>query len=315
MTRPSPAELPVALFAYRRRDELAQTLAGLEQAGFRRITAFSEAPASEAEAPLVEQVRELLAAVRWADVELVEREEHLGLSGSIRSGLDQLFAREERVVVIEEDIAVAAEFGRYVAAALERYAGEERVAGITGHRMPFSRRWLRGHPYDAFMLPRFFGWGWASWGRAWPTFDRDGDRLLERLRSGSVRVEVGGADLAWMLRRTLVERSLIGGWDTECAASMLLNDQLFVCPAWNMVENQGLGTGTHPQSPRWTLRFEAEHRPADLDRLRWPPVAVNPRIAKGFRIFTENPRGWTLRRLVPRPLRNVARRLRGTYEL
>jgi hypothetical protein len=310
-----PGDVPVALFAYRRPAELAQTLGGLERAGFRRIIAFSEAPGSQAERPLVEEVRELLAGVSWAEVDVVERDEQLGLSRSIRRGLDEVFAREERAVVIEDDIAVAPEFGPYVAAALERYADEGRVAGITGHRMPFSRRWLRGHPYDAFMLPRFFGWGWASWRRAWRTFDFDRDRLLERFRSGSVRVEAGGADLAWMLRRTLVDRSLIGGWDVDCAANVLLNDQLFVCPTWNMVENRGLGTGTHPQSPRWTLRFEQEHRPADLDQVRWPPVEVAPRVAKGFQIFTENPRGWTLRRLVPRPLRNVARRMRRTYEL
>jgi hypothetical protein len=245
----------------------------------------------------------------------VERDEHLGLSRSIRAGLDEVFAREERAVVIEDDIAVAPEFGRFVATALDRYAGEERVAGVTGVREPFARRWLRGHPYDAFMLPRFLAWGWATWAPAWRTFDFDADRLLERLRGASVRPQSGGADLAWMFRRTFVERTQTGAWDVYCMANMLLNDQLFVCPTWNMVENVGLETGTHLQSTRWRQPFEPEYRPADLDRLRWPPPEVAPRIAKGFQILTENPQGWTLRRLVPRPVRNVARRIRRTYEV
>ena len=99
------------------------------------------------------------------------------------------------------------------------------------------------------------------------------------------------------------------------AASALVNGQLFVCPTWNMVENVGFGTGTHAPRPSWSLERDTEHRPSDLDRLRWPPVSVESRIAKGFQIFTENPRGWTVRRLLPRPARGLARRLRRTYEL
>ena len=315
MTVLSPADVAVALFAYRRPDELGRTLGALERAGFRRITAFSDAPESAEVAPLVEHVRELLAGVGWADVELVERETHLGLTRSIRTGLDELFAKEERAVVVEDDVLVASEFGRYVVAGLARYADEERVAGITGHRMPFSRRWLRAHPYDAFVLPRFFGWGWASWRRAWLTFDFDRDRLLARLRSETVPPERGGADMAWMLRKRLVQRSLAGAWDVDCAASMLLGSQLFVCPTWNMVENIGLATGTHHQAPSKGFRFEPEHGPDDLKRLRWPPVDPDPRIAKGFQIFTENQGGWKARRVVPRSIRMLARRVRRTYEL
>ena len=112
-----------------------------------------------------------------------------------------------------------------------------------------------------------------------------------------------------------MNRSLAEAWDVDCAASMLLGGQLFVCPTWNMVENIGLATGTHPQAQSKGFRFEPEHRPTDLDRLRWPPVDPDPRVAKGFQIFTENPGGGKARRVVPRPIRMLARRVRRTYEL
>ena len=303
----------VALFVYNRPELLRGTLDCLRNAGFRRLEVFADGARTEADAARVEEVRSVVAHVDWADVNLVARDRNLGLSESIRTGLDAAFERHDALVVMEDDVWVAPEFGSYVTAALAAYAEEERVAGVTGTRMPFARRAVAAYPYDAFMLPRFFPLAWATWRRAWQTFELDHGRLLDRLRAESPRLDVAGVDLPYMTRNVLIRRSLHGAWDVCAAASVVLNDQYFLVPAWNMVENPGISSGTHPNRPRWRLRWETELRREPP--YRFPPVELEPRIHRSWLVFKENPRGWTLRRLVPRPARMLLRRIRGTYEL
>jgi hypothetical protein len=308
------SELPVVVFAYNRPRLLERTLSCLRDSGARSLYLFSDGPRGAADEPLVEEVRRLARGVSWGDCTLVEREHNLGGSRSTVDGMALVFGRHGRAVVIEDDICVAPEFLRFAHAALERYADEPRIAGVTGLRMPFSRRPLRGYQYDAFLLPRFFTWSWATWRRAWETFELDHEKLLGRLRESRVRLELGGADLPYMVRSGLILGTLAEPWDVCCSASMVLNGQFFVVPTWNMVENIGMDSGVHPHGVPWTLRWEEEHRP-DLERLLLPPPEVDRRILKSYRVFRENPRGWTARRLVPRPARMLLRRVRGTYRV
>ena len=307
--------LPVAVFAFNRPQLLRRTLDCLRDAGAERLYVFSDGPRGEEDVEPVRRVRELVRALDWVRPELVAHETNLGNTGSTKAGLQHVFERHDRVVVIEDDITVAPEFLGYAAAALDWYEDAECVAGVTGVRMPFSRRPLARYRYDAFLLPRFFVWSWATWRRAWETFELDGERLLARLRHEQPRLEFGGADLAYMVRAGLVERTLVEPWDVCVAASMILNGQTFVVPTWNMVDNIGLDSGTHPHDVPWVLRWEVEHRPVERP-YQFPPAGeIDPAILKAFRVFRENPRGWTARRLVPRPARNLMRRIRGTYRI
>lgn len=306
--------LPAALIVYNRADTLERTLACLRGAGVRRIYAYSDGPRDEEDERRVGAVRALLDAIDWADVTVEARERNLGLSASMIGALSDVFGREERALVIEDDIAIAPEFPAFAAAALDRYAAEERVVGVTAQRLPFDGRALHRYPYDAFMLPRFFVWGWATWARAWRTFEFDRDELLARLAEPGMRLEIAGADVPYMARKAIVEQRLEGSWDVYAAASMVTQGQLFVVPKWNMTEVPGMASGTHPQWPRWRLEWEPDRRP-DLSALRLPPVEVDAAILKSYHVFRENPQGWTLRRLVPRPARNILRRLRRTYAL
>jgi hypothetical protein len=309
------AELPVALFAYDRPDLLRETLACLERAGFRRLIAFADGPRGDEDAGRVEEVREVLRSIRWADVERVEHQSNVGLSDSIVGGLSRVFEGHERAVVIEDDIAVAPEFGIYVAAALEQYADDGAVAGVTGLRLPFDRGVFERYGYDAFTLPRFHSWGWATWRRSWQQFDFDRDRVLEGLRRPHVRPEHAGADVPGMLRNAVVHGRVAGAWDLFCQANLLIQDRVFVLPTWNMVENRGFERGTHVARPRpWTLRWETEAAP-DLDRLRFPPPTPDGRVLRAYQLFAEYPLGWTPRQLMPRSLRFGLRRVRGTYDV
>jgi hypothetical protein len=278
--------IPVALFVYRRHRQLPRTLECLRACGVEQLYVFADGAKGAGDTDEVAEVRRLLDQLAWIEPTIVARDENLGLSDSIRSGLDSLFETHEAAIVIEDDVCVAPEFYDYVRLALRHYEGDQRAAGITGLRYPFDRKAFEGYPYDVFLSPRFSSWGWATWRDRWSEFSFDTSALRRQMGElATFRPEGAGADMPWMINEALVTESLTGSWDVCCAANMLVRGQYFVTPAWNMVENTGLSEGTHfDQAPPWELRWESDHMPR-LREVRFAPVAPDERVLKEYRAF------------------------------
>jgi hypothetical protein len=281
-----PADVPVALFVHRRHESLPRTLACLRECAVKQLYVFCDGPRDESEAEQVERVRELVRAVEWIQPIVVARAENVGLSRSIRSGLDLLFETHDTAIVIEDDICVAPEFYEYARAALRHYEPASRIAGITGLRYPFDRAALDGSPFDVFLSPRFSSWAWATWKDRWRAFSFDPAELRRQIGAAR-KFDPGraGVDMPAMIEGAVVSETLHGSWDVVCALNMLLREQFFVTPAWNMVENTGLSDGTHSsQAPSWELRWETDHR-RGADEIRFPPVEEDRRVLKEYRRF------------------------------
>jgi hypothetical protein len=282
-----PVRAPVVLFAYRRHEQLARTLRCLRAGLIEKLYVFSDGPADPSAADDVELVRQLLRAIDWTEVELVEHPANLGLSRSVRSGLDRVFADHDAAVVIEDDVCVSPEFYDYACQALEHYRHEPRVAGVTGLRYPFDRRALDGYGYDVFHSPRFSSWAWATWRDRWHAFEFDPGTLRERIRASTgFEPDEAGADMAAMVLDAVVTERLAGSWDVVCATNMLLDHRLFVTPTWNMVENGGLEVGTHAHGlPSWDLAWESPPAHLGSGGVRFAPVALDERVLAGYRRF------------------------------
>src|SRR5476649_2285165 len=128
--------VPVALFAFRRADLLARTLAALRENGVPRIYAFSDGARDGADDADIAEVRRMLHDVDWAEISVVARERNLGLSASIISGISEVLALHDEIVVCEDDIEFAAGAYEYMVAALARYRDEPRVMCISGWTHP-----------------------------------------------------------------------------------------------------------------------------------------------------------------------------------
>jgi len=269
---------------------------------------FSDGPRDEEAAGDVAAVRALISSLDWIEPVTVAHDENLGLSESIRCGLDRLFETHESAIVIEDDVCVAPEFYDYARLALAHYRDADRVAGITGLRYPFDRGAFAGYDYDMFLSPRFSSWAWATWRDRWHSFTFDLAQLRGQLAARKdLRPERAGADMPWLIEHAVVEEVLAGSWDVVCAANMLLHGQYFVTPSWNMVENSGLLEGTHQtgEAPAWTLAWEPDHRPA-LEALRFAPVAEDAKVLRSYRKFFARSRGQALLAAVGRLRRRSA---------
>jgi hypothetical protein len=237
---------PVALFAYRRPDHLQRTidsLASCPEVADTRLYVFADGAKGASDAEDVAAVRAVIAGITgFAAVTHIERPVNLGLAGNVISGVTQVLAENERVIVVEDDMVVSQDFLGYMNQALDMYADDQQVASIHGYV------YATPEPLpDYFFLRGADCWGWATWRRGWALFEPDGQRLLDRLEAaGSIReFDIDGAfPYGDMLRDQIAGRN--DSWAVRWYASAFLAGALTLYPGRSLVANIGLdGSGTH----------------------------------------------------------------------
>lgn len=276
--------VPVVVFAFNRPRQLLKTFSCLKKNQVPLLYVFADGPRNESDIASVERVRQIIDDINWTKVKKTYSSANKGLSQSIQTGLDQVFKDYDSAIVIEDDIAVAPDFYTYMASALEYYKDNEQIAAVTGLRYPFNSYALGDYDYDAFLTRRFSSWGWGTWKRFWQTVEFDSERLDKEIDIKKINTARAGEDMPQMIEQLLAGQ-VTGGWDINCAATMLNKNQFEVCPTKNRVVNTGLSEGTHAfgELPFWKLSWEIIGRPNSYsfpDRLE-----EDPKIAQAFLEF------------------------------
>lgn len=255
---------PIAVFAYRRPEHLRRTLASLMACdGFAAapLFLFADGARGATDADGVAAARAVAREMIGDAAQYHLSPTNRGLSNSIIAGVATVLERHDRIIVIEDDMELSRGFLSYMNAALARYAGESSVMQVSGHMFDVPAFMGRDR---ALFLPLTTSWGWATWRRAWATFDTAapgwqdlrGDRDLRR------RFNIDGAyDYASMLERQM---SGVGdSWAIRWHWSVFRAGGVSLFPPVSMVRNTGMdGSGTHG---RGLLR-----------RLRSTPSALHP---------------------------------------
>jgi hypothetical protein len=117
------------------------------------------------------QVREIVKDLDWdCDSHFDFADRNLGLKGRISNGLDWVFQRVDKAVIIEDDCIGHPDFFSFCADLLEHYRHDRSVWVITGNN--FQRGRWRGE--GSYYFSRYnHCWGWATWAEAWRHYDRD----------------------------------------------------------------------------------------------------------------------------------------------
>ncbi len=213
-----------------------------EEAALSDLFIYSDAPRTEADRPLVDQVRSLAHSVTgFKTVSVVCRDTNYGLARNVIDGVTHVVNTYGWVIVLEDDLVVAPYFLRFMNDALRTYQYEERVGHIQA--CEFTKA-----PLPATFLIRWTGsWGWATWKRAWQLFNPDGQALLNLLEEEGLTREFdfnGKYGFTRMLRRQIAGKN--DSWAIRWNASLFLADVLSLNVGRSLVMNEGFdGTGTN----------------------------------------------------------------------
>ena len=204
---------------------------------------FSDGPKSGDDKEKVLEVREYIKTISgFKRVNLVEREQHLGLANSIINGVTEIINKYGRIIVLEDDMVSSPYFLKFMNEAIAFYKDEEKVISIHGYIYPVNAQLP-----ETFFLRGADCWGWATWKRGWDLFEPNGRKLLHEIwkRKLQKRFDINGA---YPYTKMLEDES--GGknnsWAVRWYASAFLKNKLTLHPGRALVFNVGLdASGTH----------------------------------------------------------------------
>lgn len=242
---------PIVLFLYNRPDHTKLTLNALannKEASDSELFIYCDGlkpDSSEKDQDNVKEVRHIANQEnRFKKINVIYREENLGLANSIISGVTEIINQFGRIIVLEDDIVVSTSFLKYMNYALDYYQDNEKIASIHGYSFPINNL------PDFYFLKGTDCWGWASWKRAWNYFEADGIVLYDKLINSDKGYDFNfynSYNYLGMLSDQIQNKN--DSWAIRWYASAYLNDMLTLYPGKTFVLNIGFdGSGTHSDS-------------------------------------------------------------------
>ncbi len=233
---------PVALFVYNRKTYLPAILERIRAAHPAKLYVFGDGPKDNPEdRGRCAAVRSSIAENVWGfPVELKFAPTNLGNYRRFVSGIDEVFAHEERGIFLDDDVELSQSFFPYCDWLLDAYEHEEKVAMISGINSLSS--WPTG---GATCLFSKLGnaQAWATWRRAWRFFSGARDLWQRRETQTAIAEFLGDPELfAW--RAAIHERPTnpeVDTWDHQWALAQHARQTLCALPAKNLVIHRGRG--------------------------------------------------------------------------
>ena len=237
---------PIALFVYNRPGHTRRTLDYLKKnflANESQLFIFSDGPKTDADKANVAAIRQMAAGVTgFRSVQVISREQNMGLANSIISGVTRLINEYGNVIVFEDDLISSPYTLQFFNDALNRYASNGQVMHIGAYMFNLPDKNLP----ETFFFRAAFSWGWATWARAWKNFEPDIDKLMIQFDAEKInRFSIDGTMNFWKQMQGF-KTGKNNSWAIRWYASVFLKNGLTLNPLRSLIHNIGHdGTGVH----------------------------------------------------------------------
>lgn len=251
-------ETAVAIVFFNRLEPLKKLVARLAEVRPPRVYLISDGPRANrvGEGRLVETCREFMRSLPW-NCEVLENfaETNMGCRKRVTSGLDWVFEREDKVIILEDDCVPEPEFFPWAENMLERYKDEPKVLSVGGTNLCPH---LCDQTKDCAFTKYAMIWGWATWRRAWRRNDWDLQLLQRVCDEHHLKKWLGKWRAEWYWRYLL--KHVESSWGYRWIFTHFANSCYCVLPPVNLVNNIGMSDAeaTHTLSNPYDLAKVAE---------------------------------------------------------
>lgn len=237
---------PIALFVYNRPEHTRRTLACLQKnllADESRLFIYSDAAKTPADEAKVNQVREIIQEVsHFKSVKVILRTQNMGLANSIIDGVSHLVNEYGKVIVFEDDLLSSPYTLQYFNEALTQYEHQDKLMHIGAYMYPLKHEQLP----ETFLFRAATSWGWATWARAWKSFEPDIDVLMAQFDEAKIsQFSIEGTMNFWK-QMLGFKAGKNNSWAIRWYASIFLKGGLTLNPSHSLIQNIGNdGSGIH----------------------------------------------------------------------
>ena len=237
---------PIALFVYKRPEHSKKVLEALQrnaEAIDSELFVFSDGPKDSSDIAGVQDTRNVIRNITgFKKVYLIESSDNQGLAKSIISGVSNVLASNNTVIVLEDDLIVSEHFLGFMNTALAKYNDIYSVDAIHAYTYPTYQNLP-----DQYFLKSPGCWGWATWKRAWKKFNPNASDLYHQILSRNLGSEFDYNN-SYPYCKMLLDQANgeIDSWAIRWMASCFLGEGLTLNVGKSLVRNIGTdGSGSN----------------------------------------------------------------------
>jgi hypothetical protein len=234
---------PILIISFNRPDISAQTFDYVRKAQPQKLYVAVDGPRSdkEGEAKLVQQVKKVVEKVDWpCETHYKYNETNNGAEVTVSSAISWVFESEEYAIILEDDIIAPLSFIKFAQEMLIKYKDDERIGTVTGSN--FTPIPIRNNT-DYFFAKYGHSWGWATWKRAWDSFDLNIKVPQKHLSLNFLKTITNSEKEAKFYQKQFNQINKRGQgnstWDNIGNYFLRVNNRLSVIPRVNLTSNIG----------------------------------------------------------------------------
>lgn len=237
---------PIVIFAYNRLNHLKIIISALKKnhlAKSSELIIFSDGPKKniKSDSAKILEIRSYLNKINgFKNVTITKRKKNIGLSKNIITGVSQVLKKYKKIIVVEDDLVPNKFFLEYMNNGLEIYKQNKNVASIHGYVYPIKDIKKKINQ-NTFFIKGADCWGWATWLRAWNTFNQNGKQLLHLIEKKKLTKSFNfnnSYNYLEMLKNQIAKKN--DSWAIRWYASCFLNNMYTLYPKVSLIKNIGI---------------------------------------------------------------------------
>jgi len=246
---PHPLNTAVLFIIFNRLDTAEQVFDAIRQARPPRLYIAGDGPREEkaGEELKVQAVRDhVLNNIDWdCEVHTLLQDHNLGCKYGVSGAINWFFENEEQGIILEDDCLPRQSFFWFCEKMLIDYKYDNRIMMIAGTNYLLD---IREEVKKEYIFSRHFSiWGWATWKRAWSTYDAELDDCHDFLLNEKDYAYLSLTEHDDLFYNSLIKSVIakdVDTWDYQWVFNCVYNYGLCVTPSVNMISNLGV-VGAH----------------------------------------------------------------------
>ncbi len=282
-------ETPVLLVIFNRSDKQQKVFDRIRQVRPKQLFIAADGPRDRVadDKKKCDDARKIIQQVDWpCELKTLIREKNSGGDEpGVAGAIDWFFEHVSEGIIFEDDCVPDPSFFYFCQELLARYRDNRNVFSICGLRLgddPLKAKNGASIYSYYFTKPHIFHWGWATWSRAWRTYDRLMTQFDEFKTKGLDKVvyphntRLRGHNMGiWSSSRGRLKsnKNYNSLWDVRFSFAEAVANALTIFPTVNLVENIGFdASAINTKSGRAEWKQKAVS--IDYKHLNHPPAVV-----------------------------------------
>lgn len=237
--------MPVLFIVFNREDTVRQVFEEIRKAKPEQLFLASDGARTDkpGEAEKCESIRQFVVnAIDWdCDVKTLFQDKNLGCGMGVKTAIDWFFENVEEGIILEDDCLPHQDFFLFCQDLLEYYRDDARISCISGNNFDVDTNFGD----DSYYFSRQPNtWGWASWRRAWKTFDFEMKTFPEFKQRKFIAMLFSHKYIQkrWLeiFEKVYNKDPIFNAWDIQWTYAAFINNTLSITPLVNMISNIGV---------------------------------------------------------------------------